>query len=1074
MTDKLVRRPDDFDRYLKRLAGASDDPPTLDGVSPAHGKPSDQVTVSGTNLEYVSVYFGPFEAPVRDRTDDRVVVEVPDPATAPRVLDDLTFGRTADPTSGERRPSEPDAARAFSTVVVGPGGTATLPESFEILWDAEPVADEPTADDWRTFSAPLSDRRLRPAGTDYRYLGLAVRGADQSMSGGLTSSDAVSRVESRAKGASTHLTEASLGAFSFTTDVHSALVALPKPQASYMADDRPRRVLGRGATYPVTFDTDATLTLSSDTFSVTVTFASGTYTLTEVTTLVNDAVAAASPNPSEPPLEAGAEGGQLELATTERGADADLSVDGGTATSALGLDSPTTTAGVDSNREPVLAAADALGVVFEGMSRAAAASFVGQYDGVFVVHYDDTSCVDDEHPRAHATFGQEVFEIPAPDPDDPITVRLGVVQAHKCDDDETFAHEVGHNIQFPDLYDEPGPPEQVGVELRDWDLMANSDSLHPAAWIKAWKSGHFVEDGTSVEGTPWVTEVRDVYRPTAGDRETLDVLLFPASLPFPSDNPYAELYPGTDLVQGLRFHFRPRGAPDRGSWTVYAEAREGDLVWSTLGADALNDSSIPEEGVIVTDAVNYGGAELDVPVYRAHSTLLSEGALRFEPITEGDTEAEKQAKREKRTFSYPFPDGTRLELTLQEVYTGDPQYPNTFPDPNAYKLHVDWGPDADADPSVRYDLRIRPWDGPPWESPDIWLDTAFENEWDEYVNSDSDANPDVPGSPVGNGDRAKVDEPARLYARVWNDGQDAATDVTVRFSVVYPPGAGEGVPVGENTIGRIEPGSFGLAQVVWTPRDTHEEHVCVRASIVDVPNDYNTTNNVAQENVTDWYLERGSPYAPVESTVSVVNPLSETATIRLSVDGLRHGYHVALPDDSITLAPDEQVDLPMRLWADDWVPTDQTLLDDGDAPPVVSVTFSFPYGCSWVPFGGISGVAHTVDRIEPEVTFTTDDTVGEGTATVELAPGSDVVVDAPVTVRLHAADADDGQAPIRVVRTETDEEGVARATVVLPRDCNEDDEYELRVFVAPTPRSGPAEATRRVTFHGDDPTQKRR
>jgi hypothetical protein len=472
---------------------------------------------------------------------------------------------------------------------------------------------------------------------------------------------------------------------------------------------------------------------------------------------------------------------------------------------------------------------------------------------------------------------------------------------------------------------------------------------------------------------------------------------------------------------------------------LYLEAREQPFSDPTLG-EADYDAGIPAEGVIVTDAID---DLTGLPIHRANTTLLTAyddpldvvGDLLSEPLTATNT----------------------LSVECLEVIGADPA---------VYLVEVTWGQ------GDYYDLRIDTWSPPPWESDDIWIDTEVDNGWDEYVHTDPGSNPDVAGSPVANGDRSRVGWPSRVYARVWNDGTETATDVTVRFGVVIPAGTGASAEIGTDVIGEIQPGEFGLAMVEWTPKDANEGHVCLTADVIHQPGELNASNNTAQENVTDWFLERGSPYEPVEVAFQVRNPLPRREQFHVEVEGLRPGYHVEVDPVEFWLDPGEARTPTAMITADEWVPTDADLRKEEREPPVVSLRFDTLRGCMYAPVGGISGTVHTVDRTDVDVKFERVDET-ESIAVVHATADGTPVRGANVSVRLTRAD---DETVVGLERGRTDNQGRAavrvRRSSTSPSDSStsgaaQDDAYEATVVVSPTLGSGPAESTVDVPFVAD-------
>jgi hypothetical protein len=203
-------------------------------------------------------------------------------------------------------------------------------------------------------------------------------------------------------------------------------------------------------------------------------------------------------------------------------------------------------------------------------------------------------------------------------------------------------------------------------------------------------------------------------------------------------------------------------------------------------------------------------------------------------------------------------------------------------------------------PVKKPDLMIAPWNAPPWETPDVWIDSQ-KNGWGTYKYT----NPST-GKPVGNGDDAWVGHVNRVHVRVHNLGQGPASNVRVRLLSNEPPGMGA---AGANWAYRgtivfpsIAAGASAENWFKWKP--TVGKHTCLRATIEHLPNEVTTTNNQAQENVSHFETSSSSPYEPITLTVRVNNPFdTEPARVRNHVRNIPEGWAVELDPIDMRLAP---------------------------------------------------------------------------------------------------------------------------------------------------------------------------
>jgi len=302
---------------------------------------------------------------------------------------------------------------------------------------------------------------------------------------------------------------------------------------------------------------------------------------------------------------------------------------------------------------------------------------------------------------------------------------------------------------------------------------------------------------------------------------------------------------------------------------------------------------------------------------------------------------------------------------------------------------------------------------------------------------------------VLNGDRSRVGWTSRVYARVWNDGDIARSNVRVRFQIVVPAGMGPnpGFDIGDTTI-NLPAGGSALAMVPWTPQTANNGHVCIRAMVDWEQGELNANNNMAQENVTDWWLQGSPPFDPVEFPFQVTNPLPRRAQVRMRARGLFPGWFLDVDPVEFWLEPGETILGIARIRADASVPVE----DPRDNPaPMVTLEALADQGDTWVPFGGISGTAHPVHRayLDVEVSELERELQVTGRARTDV----DVIRGANVSFRLLA---DDGRRELDIRQITTDGSGEFREQLRLEEGS--DRPGFLEVVLSPTPGTGPADA----------------
>lgn len=973
-------------------------PPQMEFFDPSEGEVGSEVTITGHNLEGAKFMFGPVAARVLRAEADEAVVEVPEVYGYQLITAENYFGSAS-------------ADQPFNVV--------TEPRGFTFRGDA------------LSYGGDLYSS-IRSIGLNQPYLVLMVLPSDLTLPTGQTEAtlrnDLISKLGPRppqppfpANTANGFWWEATYQKVSFDFDVHPSRVNLPKTMAEYFQDARPKAIQASGATYPITFPTAETLTLEGDpptaggaNFTVTVTFPQGSTTLDSVVGRINDRINAEYAGPGSPPLRATRStptaAGQLRLETTRAAASAVLNVTGAAVTR-LGLAVPPAgsaveTPGLDAVVNFSGAIVDSLTARVQGMTYDAAKAYLSGYAGVIIAFAGPDSLL-----RSKADLGADRYTVrlpqtPAAQPSDQFS--LSAVCITTGDPFEVFCHEIGHNLGLPDLYQEPGAPIAAGVELDRWDIMAADEAArHPTTWSKAYKSLDAATNST------WMPpgEIDLLTAPDPSVTTTRRVLLAPLESPMPANlNLFAATHPGVPLRHAMRLELEPNRS-------LYIENRQRSPYTSADFGNVNYSRNLPGQGVIVTDAVNNSTG---LPVLRKEVVLLTPYA---DPL---------DSPGEQRTV-FIFTATNTIRVTAVEIVGFGPQ---------VYLVEVAWGQ------GPYFDFRIRDWNPPPWESPDIWIDTRVDNAWDVYKHSNASLNPGVPGNPVLNGDRSRVGWESRVYARVWNDGSIPKTGVQVSFEIVVPANMGPsvGTRIGDTTV-NLPAGGPALAMVPWTPASANEGHICVRARVAYDTDELNANNNLAQENITDWYLAGSPPYDPVEFPFQVTNPLPRRAQVRMRARGLLPGWFLDVDPAEFWLEPEETIIGAAQIRADERVPIEN---DDIQAP-IITLEALAQQGDTWVPFGGISGTAHAVHKAKLEVDVSREEESIQvnGYARTEVA----VIRHANVSLRLLA---EDRWREVDFHQTTTDGGGRFSATLMLQGGALK--ARFLEVLLSPTLGTGPAEA----------------
>ena len=256
------------------------------------------------------------------------------------------------------------------------------------------------------------------------------------------------------------------------------------------------------------------------------------------------------------------------------------------------------------------------------------------------------------------------------------------------------------------------------------------------------------------------------------------------------------------------------------------------------------------------------------------------------------------------------------------------------------------------------DPAITPWGAPPWESPDIWIDSQ-KNGWDTYRYTDGS------GNPVGNGDDAWVNHANRVYVRVSNLGPGVATNVRVQVYQNDPPGMGDAGP-NWNYLGTIIFPSIGATPaqdfVWWTP--TVGAHTCIKAVIEDTPGELTTANNMAQENVTAFDTSSSSPYHPIVLQTAINNPFRDRELdVHLVPRNVPKDWGVLLEPSHALLPPGGRASVLFMVFPSGAPCAPPKQQPERNRPGFIGkpqLEALMPYEDTFIPIGGIDVWTHLV------------------------------------------------------------------------------------------------------------------
>lgn len=218
--------------------------------------------------------------------------------------------------------------------------------------------------------------------------------------------------------------------------------------------------------------------------------------------------------------------------------------------------------------------------------------------------------------------------------------------------------------------------------------------------------------------------------------------------------------------------------------------------------------------------------------------------------------------------------------------------------PLVCRVRAEWAQGIADDPLGAFDLRIDPWDGS-YQTPDIWVDHNPFGSYDQMM--------DAEGRPQGNGDKPRPDEINRFWARIHCDGSVGATNASVTFYAITPPGVGDNgnwSPIQTKIIPSINAEGHADAFVNWVP--VIGQHTCLKVDVEQQFGEITGGNNFAQENIFQFEAPASSLPRPVVTSVAVRNPLKRCSIALLSVTGVPEGFKVYFPHAWVWLDPLEE------------------------------------------------------------------------------------------------------------------------------------------------------------------------
>lgn len=426
------------------------------------------------------------------------------------------------------------------------------------------------------------------------------------------------------------------------------------------------------------------------------------------------------------------------------------------------------------------------------------------------------------------------------------------VSVHSFQNSEArFAHGIGHQFGFLDLYAYPGvvfPRAYVD----QWDNMGGFyNNVHVLAWQKN-RPNWIAEHGAHIQYIP---------RPTAGTTMTSnDIQLF--------------LQANTGANRKAIALGLSEGAAGFDDEDVFymIEARDN--------AAAGFDAALPGSGVLI-----YFVNEL-VP--------QGEGPVIVRDANPGTPSIDDAAFQVGDSTTIP---GTGITVAVKAGTGGA-----------AYDIDITYAP-----PATDFNLRITRGDTIdgsfyPWFSPDIWVDSP-KNGFNLGGAPPLPANLESPVVGELNRIYARIsnDGPAPAF------DFDVKWRISEPYHTLGDEADFDSF-VGIEHVSQLNGSNQTIVFAEWTPIDDGDPHSCVRVDVLNiVGTDTNEYDNWAQENLHEVESITASPYTQVEHRYDLTNPYNAEALFYFRVKGIPPDWDVELIPRKALLMPGERTEARIRI-----------------------------------------------------------------------------------------------------------------------------------------------------------------